>query len=196
MGPGRRPFSALEAWIYERFIAAAARDVVVPVIAPLLRGRTVLDVGCGGGLVAAALDGVVVTGVDPALSQARRAGGIAASAEHLPLASGTFDTVISACAIKHWPDPVAGVAECDRVLVDDGVLVVVEIDHDASLDEMRAFAAMTSLPSAVHGLYARFDLRAVLPTAPTAAELSEWVGAPATKIAGQPYLVATRARRT
>src|SRR5688572_20563273 len=86
VGPGKRPFSALEAWIYERFIAAAARDVVVPVIAPLIRGHAVLDVGCGGGLITAALEGVAAVGVDPALVQARRARGIAASADHLPFA--------------------------------------------------------------------------------------------------------------
>ena len=33
-----------------------------------------------------------------------------------PFRDATFDTVVSSCSIKHWPDPAAGVREMRRVL--------------------------------------------------------------------------------
>ncbi len=98
-----------------------------------LPGRRVLDVGCGGGLVAEALArrGAEVTGVDlseGALAVARdhaAASGLrirydAGRAEALPYADGAFDAVICADCLEHVEDLEAVVAEVARVLAPGG----------------------------------------------------------------------------
>jgi SAM-dependent methyltransferase len=182
----KRPFSRLEAWVYERFIACGLLDVVLPAIEPHVHGR-VLDVGCGGGELTRRLGAI---GVDAALVQARRARGPCASALALPFADAAFDTVVSSCSIKHWPDPRAGMAECRRVLRLGGTIVVAEMDRDASRSDMLRWASRTRVPRAFHRLYAMFDERTILPDALSVAELGDLVGAPAHKLEGQPYLIA------
>ncbi len=98
-----------------------------------LAGRRVLDVGCGGGLVAEALAvrGAEVTGVDvsaPALAVARAhaaAGGLriryeAGRAEALPFGDGAFHAVICADCLEHVDDLEAVIAEVARVLAPGG----------------------------------------------------------------------------
>lgn len=97
------------------------------------RGR-VLDVGCGTGrnfpLYA---PGTTVVGVDPSFdvvrAARRRANGallVVASAEALPFADGSFDTVVSSLVFCSVPDPDAGLAEVRRVLAPDGALAMME----------------------------------------------------------------------
>jgi 2-polyprenyl-6-hydroxyphenyl methylase / 3-demethylubiquinone-9 3-methyltransferase len=94
-----------------------------------LEGVRVLDVGCGGGLVAEALArrGADVTGVDlsgAALATARAhaaAGGLSiryeqGRAEALPFADGAFDAVVCADCLEHVDDLERVVAEVARVL--------------------------------------------------------------------------------
>jgi SAM-dependent methyltransferase len=182
----RRQFSTAEAWFYERFLADAVADIVVPLLAPHVRGRT-LDVGCGGGGIARRRGAI---GVDASLAEARRAGAPCASALALPFADATFDTVVSSCSIKHWPDPAAGVAEMRRVLRPGGALAVVEMDRESTPDDVRAWAARTRVPRPLRWLYAQLDLRGVLPWALSVDELGALVGAPASKIEGLPYAIA------
>ncbi len=115
-----------------------------------LRGRLILDAGCGGGLVAKTLAaaGAVVVGLDRSLGSlgvARRAigppatpPGAAAGApgalrpgsfhpvrgqlERLPFAEGTFDAVVAADVLEHVPDLPAAVGEIARVLAPGGSL--------------------------------------------------------------------------
>jgi ubiquinone/menaquinone biosynthesis C-methylase UbiE len=137
----RRAFSSPEAMAYELTIAQALAEVVVPAIKPFIIGPRVLDVGCGGGRVATGLADalpVSVVGVDPSTSQIHRlvrharqvpaVTGILARGEVLPFSDCSFDTVVSSCAWKHWPNPSLGVSECLRVLRSGGSLVIVEID--------------------------------------------------------------------
>jgi ubiquinone/menaquinone biosynthesis C-methylase UbiE len=50
-----------------------------------------------------------------------------ATAEHLPYRDETFDLVISTTSFDHWSDQRAGLAECFRVLVPGGRLVLIDL---------------------------------------------------------------------
>ena len=97
-----------------------------------LRGRVVLDAGCGGGLVAKTLAeaGAVVVGLDRSLGSlrvARRASGacfrpVRGQLERLPFADGAFAAVVAADVLEHIPDLPAAVRELARVLAPGGSL--------------------------------------------------------------------------
>jgi ubiquinone/menaquinone biosynthesis C-methylase UbiE len=108
-------------------------------VIPLATGR-VLEIGIGTGLNLPFYDRTQVTtivGVDPALAMhplaARRiaAAGIAVrlvglSAEKLPLADASFDTVVCTYTLCSIPDPVAALRELRRVLAPGGRLLFSE----------------------------------------------------------------------
>jgi ubiquinone/menaquinone biosynthesis C-methylase UbiE len=50
-----------------------------------------------------------------------------ATAEKLPYPQETFDLVISTTSFDHWADQRAGLAECFRVLVPGGRLVLIDL---------------------------------------------------------------------
>ena len=210
----RRAFSSPEALGYEALISPAVLDVVTPCIAIDDLGRPILDVGSGGGRLAAWLaerTAGVVVGVDPSAAQARRlarrhrrgsaAESVQASAQGLPFPDATFGSVVSSCAVKHWPDPALGVRECLRVLRPGGMLLVVEIDGDGTADEVRRFTTLTRVPRPLHEAYIRFALRTVVRVAPSAAELEALLRSPAVtglrveKVIGLPFLVVTATKR-
>lgn len=100
-----------------------------------LRGRQVLDLGCGTGWFARKMAGDLgarVTGVDLSdgmIRQARDASGpdIAwrvADAERLPFADSSFDVVFSNLMVQWCADPRTVFAECRRVLRPGGRLVL------------------------------------------------------------------------
>jgi 2-polyprenyl-6-hydroxyphenyl methylase/3-demethylubiquinone-9 3-methyltransferase len=97
-----------------------------------LAGQSVLDVGCGTGWFSqwAAERGARVTSLDIGirlLDQARRkcpTRAVAADACHLPLASNTFDTVISSECIEHTIAPRLALREIHRVTRPGGLMVV------------------------------------------------------------------------
>ena len=111
-------------------------------LAEIVPAWHVLDVGCGTGVVArraAVLVGARgrVVGVDISdgmLDEARRASGAAIEsgvlryqrmdAECLELDDGSFDTVVSLCAVLHFPRLETALAEMRRVLRPGGTLVV------------------------------------------------------------------------
>ncbi len=98
-----------------------------------LRGRLVLDAGCGGGLVARELAaaGATVVGMDRSggsLRVARRAVGtpfrpVQGRLERLPFAEEAFQVVVAADVLEHVPDLPAAMAELARVLAPGGSLV-------------------------------------------------------------------------
>jgi len=85
-------------------------------------GERVLEIGCGEGMLLAALRGAEKFGIDPsvhALLRAQRRSSAAcavARAEELPFASGTFDLVVAAGVMEHFENADAATAEIHRVL--------------------------------------------------------------------------------
>ncbi|HEX7095581.1 MAG TPA: methyltransferase domain-containing protein, partial [Acidimicrobiales bacterium] len=107
---------------------AAARAELVPAAAR--EGAVLLDVACGGGLLAphVATKGYRHVGVDIgacATQIAREHGVVAVRGDvlRLPLAEETADVVVAGEILEHVPDPDALVAEAARVLRPGGVFV-------------------------------------------------------------------------
>jgi 2-polyprenyl-6-hydroxyphenyl methylase/3-demethylubiquinone-9 3-methyltransferase len=117
--PGGR-FAALH-WL------APARARLIP---PHSRNGSVLvDVGCGGGLLAPHVSGYRHVGVDvvhSALAQAERHGvlPVQGDAHALPLAEGAADVVVAGEILEHVRDLERVVAEIARVLRPGGIVVV------------------------------------------------------------------------
>jgi SAM-dependent methyltransferase len=105
-------------------------------LAPLA-GKSVLDVGCGGGYLAKALvaRGAAVTGIDPSHVEVGRAAALVPSArfeiaraEALPFADASFDGAIFLNSLHHVPAVLMrpALAEAGRVTGTRGLVIVVE----------------------------------------------------------------------
>jgi SAM-dependent methyltransferase len=111
---------------YHAFFTPVTEHAAEPLLtaAKIRAQMSVLDVACGSGVVAmhAARRGASVTGVDLAPRMLELAARLnpgctfrEASADSMPFEEGTFDAVVCAFGIGHFPDPPAAVAECVRV---------------------------------------------------------------------------------
>lgn len=101
----------------------------------------VLDVGCGTGFGTTGLLEQVDTvhGLDQSPHQLSKAYGkfgkrgpvnfYRGDAERLPFRDDQFDIVWSSGSIEYWPDPVAGLAECRRVVRPGGQVLIVGPDY-------------------------------------------------------------------
>jgi SAM-dependent methyltransferase len=98
-----------------------------------VKGKRVLDIACGEGYGAAALQragAAHVIGVDvseAACAHARQKYGIDArqgTADNIPVPDKSVDVLISFETIEHVPDPLRFLDECLRVLVTGGRLVI------------------------------------------------------------------------
>jgi len=126
-----------EFWTDEEIAKRKNREPVFRDAFELLRhqkpnGGAVLDIGCGIGtfLAVCRAGGWNVTGVEPssiACEVARREYGLELINE--PFSSAMFqgkkfDAIFAAQVLHHLPDPAAFVADIDRVLADDGILIL------------------------------------------------------------------------
>jgi len=97
-----------------------------------LSGRKVLELGCGGGILSAALEAgelelYAVDRLHSALVAARphltKTGLVCSKAEGLPFASGIFDAVVSSDFLEHVEDLSQVVRESARVLKPGGLFL-------------------------------------------------------------------------
>ncbi len=116
---GRGEFAALH-WL------ARARGALVP---PPATGASLLDVGCGGGLLSAHLPpgyrhvGVDLSATALAVASAYGIDPVLADAADLPFADGSFDVVVAGEVLEHVTDLDAVVGEALRVLRPGGLFV-------------------------------------------------------------------------
>ena len=116
-----------DAWYHTprgSWIGATEYRLLYQLLAPA-PDASILDVGCGTGYFTRrfALDGRIVTGVDPdqsmlEVARAHRAAGeryIRGDARALPFSDGEFDCCISVAALCFIPDEAAALAEMFRV---------------------------------------------------------------------------------
>ena len=137
-----------------------------------LAGRDVLDVGCGGGILAEAMAarGATVTGLDAsaaALATARlhaRESGVAVeylhgTAERLAgERADAFDVVTCMELLEHVPDPAALVAACAHLVRPGGVVIASTINRNPKAYLLAVIGAeylLGLLPRGTHD-YARF----------------------------------------
>ena len=155
-------YTDLQAWLHDFVIADHALNIHFHLVetqglAAVFAGKQaleVLDVGCGGGQSVLRLKEryphLELTGVDlsePQIARARRRAqrkGFpvqfdVADAQALPFPDQRFDVVLSFGSVKHWPDPLQGIAECWRVLKPGGELLLVDSTSDATPEQIRRF---------------------------------------------------------
>jgi len=106
-------------------------DLELQVLAPLVSGRRVLEVGCGTGLILGPVAGRAANawGLDlsPAMLQKARARGLnvlLGSATELPFLDASFDLVCSFKVLPHVPNIRTALAEIARVTRPGGTIVL------------------------------------------------------------------------
>ena len=150
-------------WIRERLCAHFAREGRTP-----LEGLTLLDIGCGGGLVAEPMArlGAKVTGVDAAGPNIKtalvhaREGGLDidyrhGTAEQLLEAEGPgrFDVVLNLEVVEHVADPQTFLTDCAALVKPGGMMIVGTINRTSRAFVTAIFGAeyvMGWLPRGTH----------------------------------------------
>ncbi len=138
-----------------------------PIVTEFLAEVTgpVLDMGCGVGgytrSLRAAGHPVIAADLSRAMATAAGPPAVLADATALPLRSGSFGAVIALHMLYHVPDPRAAIAEAQRLLGPDGLMVIstnASEDKAAlrSLHAEAAIAAGRAIP--LHGLSEHFHL--------------------------------------
>lgn len=151
-----------EADRYDRRWAEYLRGTLPPTLAALGPAPPgfLLDVGCGTGIllqeVARRHPGARVVGVDASpemlrVARERLGGGVPllrGNAHCLPLASRSFDAVVTSSALHHWADPEGALGEIARVVRPGGRLVVT--DWCADYLPLRVFSSLLRVRDPSH----------------------------------------------
>lgn len=134
---------AYDRWSHVWNLARYTNRSIYTTVLALLdnRHQSVLDAGCGTGLMSARLaaSGRQVVGVDISaamIGKAQRRNLSRATfrhgdAEKLPAADGEFDAVVNLISFHHYPKPARAAAEFRRVLRPGGRLVLVAFDRNS-----------------------------------------------------------------
>jgi len=137
-----------------------------------LAGKTVIDVGCGGGILAESMAarGAVVTGIDAGeavLASARlhleesgvEVDYVCATAEQMAEPhAGAFDLVTCMELLEHVPDPASVVAACARLVRPGGEVIFSTINRNPKAYALAVIGAeylLRLLPRGTHD-YAKF----------------------------------------
>lgn len=155
---GRKDFWDRNALRYDRFMRKdrAAYEALYALIRPVVKGKTVLELATGTGMIAKHI-----------VSEAKHIEATDASAEmiaeakrenrrtklyfsvqdmfHLPYADQSFDVVIVSNALHVVAQPEKALAEIRRVLKDDGVLIAPTFTHGDNMLYGRARALCMKL---------------------------------------------------
>ncbi|MEZ4321802.1 MAG: class I SAM-dependent methyltransferase [Myxococcota bacterium] len=161
------PYSAAESWAYDKIVGPVLcgffEEFQDDLLDGIPHGGTVADVGCGGGhialLIAQRRGDAVVHGLDLSEEQIERANQravrelgderarfVVGDAARLPWEDGSVDVLVSIGSIKHWPDRLAGLRECMRVLADGGRFFITETDRGCRFEDMNRFVSRIPLP--------------------------------------------------
>jgi ubiquinone/menaquinone biosynthesis C-methylase UbiE len=136
---------------YERFMGRYSRELAPAFadFAGVAAGTTVLDVGCGSGVLTEELAGRLgaenVSGVDPSpmlTAAAERVPGAElrpGKAEQIPWPDGSFDAAIAQLVIHFMDDPAAGVSEMARVTRPGGVVAACSWDFAGGMEMLRVY---------------------------------------------------------
>lgn len=84
------------------------------------RGRTILDVGCGLGVLKERVEDIGATWVGLELAGSHCS--VVGDADHLPFIDSAFDGVLCSAVFEHLPDPQSTISEMRRVLKHGGRL--------------------------------------------------------------------------
>ena len=139
--PVREAYGLWAARYDDASAVSALEDRTVGALTPFLRGRSLLDAGCGTGRrLPSGPDGPLrAVGVDfvpEMLAAARRRGGAALAAgdiRALPFAAGAFDVVWCRMALGHLPELTSAYRELARVTRSGGRLIVSDFHPEAVL---------------------------------------------------------------
>lgn len=131
-----------------------------------LKGLTILDIGCGGGLISEPVTrmGAAVTGLDPgerniAIAKAHaEAQGLAidyraGTAEALAAEGRTFDAVLCLEVVEHVPDPATFIKTCASLTRPGGMLIASTINRNMKSYALAIVAAeyvLRWLPRGTH----------------------------------------------
>ncbi len=101
----------------------------------LKKNQKLLDVGGGTGVLSHRISPDVII-VDESIGMLKRAMSngvkypVRGLAEYLPIKSGSMDRVLCTDALHHFSDPETAIKEMKRVLRDDGIIVLEELDPE------------------------------------------------------------------
>ena len=130
------------AWLYNRVISkdAAAYGQMYALMRPVVHGKTVLELATGTGLIAKNLvhDAAMIEATDfspEMIAEAQKENHYSKlhfsvqDMFHLPYADGSFEVVIASNVLHIIPEPEKAIAEMERVLTTDGVLILPTFTH-------------------------------------------------------------------